>query len=283
MGKGSSSVPEAPDPGKLATEQAEANRVNVYSPYGTSVYSGPNRRDLTITPNDQIANIIGLQGQTGQLLGQYGLNAAGQLPTTPLNAEGLPGLIGGIDTGGLPNIVGMEGDVGQALFDQSMRYAQPVWDRQYETMNQDLADRGIPVGGEAYNAAMGDFQRNRDMAIDQAANQATVAGANLGMQSRNQLFQEGLGQAGLAAAARSQGLGERQGLRQQQFNEVGMLMGLPQSPMPPQMAPGQIDVVGPAMAAYQGQMNAYNANQQANAGIWNGLLGAGGLAAGLIF
>lgn len=283
MGKGGGDVPEAPDPVALANAQAKANRVNVYSPYGSAVYSGPNRSDLTISPTSWAQNIIGLQGQTGQLLSQYGLNAAGQLPMNPLNAEGLPDFVSGIDVSGLPSIAGMEGDVSKALYEQKIGLMQPQWDQQQERMSQDLANRGLPVGGEAYNSATGDFQRNRDEAMNRAASYATTAGANLGMASRNQLFGEGLGQAQLANATRTQGLAERAGLRQNQFNDVGFFMGMPQAQLPQPSNPGQIDVVGPAMQAYQGQLNAYNANQQANSGIWNGLLGAAGTAAGLIW
>jgi hypothetical protein len=89
--------------------------------------------------------------------------------------------------------------VGDAVFEQGRRRLDPVWSQAYERQQQDLANRGLPVGGEAYNKASAELNRNRDDAYADLANRATMAAGGeatrlLGMEQgvRNQAFSEGL-------------------------------------------------------------------------------------------
>jgi len=285
MGKDTPEMPAAPNYGALVNQQADANRINVYSPFGSATYSGPNRRNLTISPTSQARNIIGLGQNTGQTLAQYANMNTQFLPNSPLNAAGLPENITGIDVSGMPSIGGGSDGYRRALYDQSMSLMQPQFDQQQEALNQDLANRGLPVGGEAYNSTMGEFNRNRGVAMNQAANNATIGAAGLDLQSRGQLFGEGLSQAGLNNTARDAGLRERSMLRGNTLAEINQMMGMAggQAQMPQSSSPGQVDVLGAANAEYGARMNAYNAGQQQQGGLWNGLLGLAGSVAPFIF
>lgn len=284
MGKSSPSTPQAPNYEELMRQSAMMNRINVTSPFGSSVYSGDDLNNLTVTPTNQIQNIIGLGQNTGQTLAQYGNMMTGFLPNSPLSAEGLPEYMTGINVGGLPQIGNGSAGYRQALYDQQIDLMRPEWDRQQEALNQDLSNRGMPLGGEAYNNVMGEFTRNKNAALQQAANIATTGAAGLDMSARSQLFNEGLGQVGLNNAGREAMLGERATLRNAPLADIQNYLNLAgtQAQLPASSDPGSVDVMGAASNDYASGMAAYNAAQSRNGGIWNGLIGLGTGLVGLI-
>ena len=159
MGK-SASAPPAPDytaaaqataAGNLDAARAAtaANRVNQVTPYGTldytisgaDPYGNPTwTAKQTLAPEQQ--KLLDIQNQlsigTGQL-GQQGLGYVQDMISKPFDTSSLP-------TTGF--------NAGQSYQDAYMQRLQPQIQQGREALNVDLANRGIPVGSEAYKRAM---------------------------------------------------------------------------------------------------------------------------------
>src|SRR5262249_31742803 len=125
------------------------------------------------------------------------------------------------------------------------------------------------------------FQEN------QLALQSVGAGNDLQQQlfgnaltSRSAGIQDALTNASLAANARATGLGEQQGIRANQLQELAALLGGSYNPTPgASFTPGgQIDVAGPIMQAYNGQLANWQNQQQQQAGMLQGLASLGTMA-----
>ena len=273
MGKDSPQAPPPPDYAALTQGQAEANRIDVKSPYGSATYGGPSRRELTIDLSpEQQALLGGTQGIQGNMV-SAGQSISGQLPTDRLNFEGLPGQVSQLDTSGLNPYFGQDAqstqDLSNAVYESTATRLRPEFARQQETLSQDLANRGIPINSSAYTTASNRLMDQQNDAFAKAGLDATIAGSDLGFRARNQGLSELGMQANLQNQARSQGIGERQALRASPYNELAAIINASPVQSPQVVPPGQVDVTGPASLAYSGQMNAYNqnmANRQANLG-----------------
>lgn len=140
-----------------------------------------------------------------------------------------------------------------------MNRLNPMWDRREEQLRTRMANQGIPLGSEAYSNEMRDFNTGRNDAESQAIMAA--------MQQRPQALQEEL-------AIRNVPLNEVNALRS------GSQVNLPQF----QQYTGQDIQSSPLFAAAQAtgqdQLGAYNAQTAYRSALINGLLGAGGKAAG---
>ena len=97
------------------------------------------------------------------------------------------------------SVGGYRDDVMDAFMARQRRNLEPVFDRQYERQQQDLANRGLPVTGDAYDEAMSNLNRNQENAWVDASNNAILqAGGEaermLGMERglRSDAFNEGL-------------------------------------------------------------------------------------------
>lgn len=193
-------------------------------------------------------------------------------------------------------------NVQDAVYDQQMRNLQPTFDRQYDKQKQDLANRGIPVGSEAWKSATEELNRNQQNAYQQAVNQSIAAGGAeasrlMGMeqQLRGTAFNEAttlnqlqnaqnMDRINLEQNLRQRALQERLLERTQAFNEASALLQgspaltMPNAPAIPTYNLQAPDVIGAHNAAFQNQMAAYNAQAQASAGAWQG---AGQMVSGL--
>ena len=193
-------------------------------------------------------------------------------------------------------------NVQDAVYDQQMRNLQPTFDRQYDKQKQDLANRGIPVGSEAWKSATEELNRNQQNAYQQAVNQSIAAGGTeasrlMGMeqQLRGTAFNEAttlnqlqnaqnMDRVNLEQNLRQRALQERLLERTQAFNEASALLQgspaltMPNTPAIPTYNLQAPDVIGAHNAAFQNQMAAYNAQAQASAGAWQG---AGQMVSGL--
>lgn len=144
--------------------------------------------------------------------------------------------------------------------------------RQQSSLENQLSNQGLERGSEAFASALRDFEQGRTDAYQQAATTATrEAGAE---QSR--LF-------GLDLTGRQQGIQEQVLERSQPINEVAALLGLgggvalPQFAAPaPQTGVGAADITGPTALAYQGALNNYNTQQQAQNAYYDRLFGLAG-------
>ena len=64
----------------------------------------------------------------------------------------------------------------KAIYDRLTRDYADRFGREEEQLSQTLANRGIPVGSQAYTNAMGDFRKNRDAQYETAQNNAVQQG-----------------------------------------------------------------------------------------------------------
>jgi hypothetical protein len=143
-----------------------------------------------------------------------------------------------------------------------MQRLQPQIAQGREALNVDLANRGIPVGSEAYNRAMmAQSQRENDLLLG-----ATTQGFGVGQQ------------------ARQQGLQEQAYLRNEPLNTLNAVRSGAQVQGPTfvnsaqQATTGGADILGATQMGYNAQMGAANAQNAANNAMTQGLFSLGGAA-----
>lgn len=99
-----------------------------------------------------------------------------------LDTSKVPGLVGG-------DALSLQMQAAQAAaYKQATAYLDPQWANAERDLQTQLANQGIPVGSDAYNRAVAEFQRNKAFAYSQAQ-QAAVQQGNA---AQAQLFGEGL-------------------------------------------------------------------------------------------
>lgn len=335
MGKSSGSAPSAPDP--VATSQAQAdayiksakqssilNNLAQYSPYGNITFDKdeegvPIAQRVTLSPQQQAA--FDAQTSLQGTLSNAAANLAGSVPTGPfglptgmpdytvgLDMNGAPDYMKSIDFSGVPQAPGTN-DFGaqrdsysQAMYDRGMSLLRPEFDQQTRQTRQMLADRGLPITGEAYNGEMDRLNRSQNEQMARLANDAVAQGAQeqsrmygLGTDARARAIGEQLQQGQVAQQARQGITSEElqnatlaQQARQAMTNEAllqynapaqGVATLLGASPKTPTVQGGNIyqsgvqapDVQGNIWNSYNSQMNAYNQRQQQNNSMWSGI------------
>jgi hypothetical protein len=105
-------------------------------------------------------------------------------------------------------------NVGDAIYNQGVRRMSDQWSQQGSDLNQDMANRGIAVGSEAWNRATGNLSRTQNDARANLADQAmTQSGAEaqrtltMGMGADAQEYSQGVNafQANMGADAQRYG------------------------------------------------------------------------------
>lgn len=233
------------DAARIATK---ANRINQYTPYGNIIYTpGVNgdqdqwRSDVQLSP-------------TGQQLLNYQNTAA-----LDFGDQAVKGLSRVDQSFSRPFDYGSVKDVQDAAYGAQTSRLDPQFARSEQQLRQDLANKGIPVGSEAWNAEMDAFNRSKADAYTQARTAA--------ISTAPQTYQ-------LAAA-----------LRDQPLNEVNALRTGSQVTTPTFTPPGQQQTtqgpnyLGAATAAGQYAGNIYNQQVGQQNAMMSGLfnLGAAGL------
>jgi hypothetical protein len=210
------SPPPAPDPVEIAQTDARFNRIDQFTPFGNLTFSGPDRNVSTLNFSPEVQALFDqrLQSDSNVDLSQFG-PIQSQIDQSKINFQGpqignLPGLQApnlqgvannvnltqgfqspfelqnqvdlSLQTGGLPqipqNIEQFRGDVEQAVFNRGQRLLDPVFQDQERRLTQDLANRGLPEFGEAANKASDRFTQQRDRALADLVDQATITGGN---------------------------------------------------------------------------------------------------------
>ena len=267
MGK-SASAPPAPDYTAAAKETASgnldaartataANRVNQVTPYG--------RLDYSITGQDPYGNptwtatqslspvqqqLLDYQNQSsiglGQLAGK-GLGYVENMLDTPFDTSKLPSL--GFDPA-------------QTYQDAYMQRLAPQIQQGREALSVDLANRGIPIGTEAYKRAMASqSQRENDLLLG-----ATTQGFGVG------------------DTARKSALAEQAYLRNEPLNTLNAVRTGSQVQGPSfvnsanQANTAGADILGATQMGYNAQLGASNAQNAANNQMTQGLFSLGGAA-----
>jgi len=309
MGKKSSPAPPEPvDPWEVARADAEFNRIDQFTPWGSLTYSGPNRSiaNLNLTPEMQA--LTDTRFQTDQAMLDAALGRIGDLNQQPIDLSSFGPIqsdagLSEFAATGLPQLPGDMGDfrsrIEDAYFQRGRRLLEPQFARQEDALRDRLANQGLPTTSDAFLDQYGQFNVERGNTFANLADQAVMAGGQeasrlLGdtMAQRGMLFGEQLTgsnfnnsvrQAAMQNqnAARVQALQEALGVRGNQFNELASLLGL-QQVQAPQMqnffGPGQVDFMGAqALNAQQQQYAHQAAMQQQQAGL-GGLFGLGAAA-----
>lgn len=259
------SAPQAPDPVATAAAQtssnistannnAALNRVNQYTPYGSSTYqvTGTNengtpnyRQDITLSPQEQGLFDTSMAGQ--KVLGDTALSGLHNVQNTYAN---------NFD----PSKYGASQQQAQdAAYKQSTQYLDPQFAQLGESLDAKLANQGLQVGDKAYDTALQNFGNQRQQAYDSARGQAI----GIGNQEQQALFGQGLTQYN------------------QPLNTYNALMTGAQVQNPtfnpvPGATQANTDVAGITNSGYQNQLQSYNASQQ---GI-NNLFSLGGSLGG---
>lgn len=272
---GKPKAPTPPDPAALAREQAEANRITTFTPFGNVNFGtvgedgsfiptqGGNQAAVQVNPTDLQVDTLGRQQETENLIARQLADRVGSLPT------------GDIDTSGLPQLRTDFGDQAEELeratFDRSMGLLSPIFDQREERLRNQLAQRGLPVGSEAADDEINLFNQNRTNAELAAAQDAV----GLGRQEQSRLF-------GLTQGARNQGLSETSFLRNQPFNELSAaLSGSQLGQFQNNAIQGQpVDVIGANALSQQAKLANFNAQNQFRSDVLGGLFGLGSAAIG---
>lgn len=267
MGK-SASAPPPPDYTGAARETAAgnleaaraniaANRVNQYTPYGSLEYevSGEDKfgnpmwkATQSLAPAQQ--QLLDYQNKASLGLGdltQKGLGYVSNMLATPFDTSKLP------TTGFNPS---------QSYQDAYMQRLAPQLQQGRDKLQQDLANRGIDIGSEAYDRAMmQQSQRENDLLLG-----ATTQGFGVGQQARQSALQE---QAYLRNEPLNTLSAVRTGAQVQGPNFVNPAM---------QANTAGADILGATQMGYNAQLAASNAQNAANNAMTQGLFSLGGAA-----
>lgn len=267
MGK-SASAPPAPDYTAAAKETASgnldaaraataANRVNQVTPYGSLNYniSGEDPYgNPTWTATQSLApaqqQLLDYQNQASLGLGELtgkGLGYVNTMLETPFDTSKLP------TTGFNPS---------QSYQDAYMQRLQPQIAQGREALSVDLANRGIPIGSEAYNRAMmSQSQRENDL-----LSAATTQGFGVGQQARQSALQE-------QAYLRNEPLNTLNAVRSGAQVQGPTFVNSAQ-----QANTAGADILGATQMGYNANLSASNAQNAANNQMTQGLFSLGGAA-----
>lgn len=307
--KGSSQPIPQVDPGALVQQQAQQNRINQFGPTGNLIYGKTDSAGKFVPSTGDQASAYIEESPFQQRYREGGEDLAltaqtlaapriANLPAAPIDTTQLPGFKSGIDwsrVDKVPSSADFSADatrVEQATFDRARGLLAPEFEKRYRSLETNLANRGLPMGGEAYSGAVKEFRDAESEAYNRAALDAVAAGRA----EQSRLFgqalsghQAGLGdqttEAGLTNAARAQQVQEQQALRSANLQEIGAMLGL--NAVQPVEAkgffqPSPIDVSGPYQLSQNAALaNVNQANQQQNSFL-QGLFGLGSAAAGAL-
>lgn len=249
------SAPAAPDPGKVAQKQAEANKetattqqqlnmVNQYTPQGSLEYAqtgtwadGTPKYSSTQQLSPEQQKLYDLGNQTQQTLGQIGVDQSARIQ----------------------DILSSPFDLNAArdnkISEMQKGFLDPQWQQQEQTLNSRLINSGVRPGTAAYDRAMQNFSTQRQQAYDQNYLNSYKTAEGSALTQRNQ-----------------------------PLNEISALLSGSQVSNPayqntPTTGVAPTDLIGAnQMALNQGNLNA-QMQQQSNMGMMSGLfqLGSSGM------
>jgi len=337
MGKSAAAAPTPPDPAKTIAAQSAANKeaivesakvnsVDITGPFGKTYY----RRNADGTPAEQITELdprskqiydtgLGISGELAntaanriQGIPQDKFSLAG-MPYDPRNVDSstMPAFSAGGVTQYDPQSYGdmntFSSTVGDSIYNEGAKRLEDKFTKDRRTLEQTLANRGLPMTGEAYRTAMEDQARSENDAYSSLSNQAIqsslahtqgIVGLEQGL--RGTAWNENLqghqqGQADylqklqVEANLRGQSVNDMLMERNQDINETSMLlgagpqMGMPGAPNVPTYQVAAPNVQGAYDNNFNQQMASYNAGRQQNAGMWSGISSIGSAAMPFLF
>lgn len=300
MGKSSPSTPAIPDPTTTANAQSGANvdtaaataalnNTNQVTPYGsttydtTGSYTTPNgevvpryTQTTALTPLAQQL-LTGQQTAAASLIdpAQQLARQAGVSATTPIDFN--------TPQSGILNSTPeqLSDRAADATYAKQKSFLDPQWNQQSQQLQDQLSRQGIPVGSEAYNNAMEQFNNSKTQAYD-AASQGAIAN---GTGAASNLFN-------MALAGNQNNVSQQQLAESQPLSLLSQVLGAtPASPSQPISTAPQVniaptDVIGATNSSTNAAMNQYQAQLSANNAQTGGtaaLLGTAATAAALFF
>jgi len=258
---GKGGAPSAPDPYNMAAAQGRLNQQaaaynkalnpnNYWNTFGgqRTVQSGvdPNTGapiyTTEIRANDAIQNLV--NQQVGSLGG-----AVGNMQGYQSGLQGVQNQLAGM------NAADAMGKGQDAYYRAATSYLDPQYAQQQDSLEAKLAAQGLAPGSQAYGNAMGNFQRDKTFAYNQAQNSAITQGQKLGL---NQMqAQQGLlgQQAGL--------FGQQIGANQLGYNNLNSIASLiPGYSGAAQAGVNPSDIASALQNQYLGNLGLYNSRQQ---------------------
>ena len=287
MGKSAPSPPPAPDPTATANAQAQANTstaasqaaldyVNQITPYGTTKYDPtgsytnpegqtvPTYTETTsLNPTGQ-AVLTGTQNIAQSLVpfGSIHANQAGNAATTPLNFNTA-------DSATLNSTPQqLDQTASNAIYNQQKGFLDPQWTQSEKDLTDSLAKQGIPVGSQAYNNAMTNFNNAKTQAYQSAQDSATAGGAGAAGQNFN-----------LALAGQQQNIAQQVQGQQAPVSLLEQLLGQATTTQQPILQPNGVPIsptntigaqalsTNAAQQNYQNQIAVQNANTGGEAAL----------------
>lgn len=236
MGK---KAPKAPDAMQTAQQQSafskqaagdtlKMNSIDRSGPFGSSTF----QRDSSGMPTGINSSLSpDLQGSAGNVTGALG-TSTGLLPSTGFNPT--------VDASGIRS----------AYQDNAMLQAQPEWARQDKQNEVRMAERGLPIGSEAWGDVQNQVGEQRNQYMRGAANDSYIAGT----QEEQRQYDNQLGEYKLPWETSANSLGLLQG-----YNGL-----IPQAQQP-QASVQTPDYMGASQNSYNAAMNQYN-NQMSGLG-----------------
>ena len=255
MGK-NSKAPAAPDPYATASAESQFNRLDTYSPSGSGTrYGYTDPATGKFTP--------GMAPQGAQSAVTYNENPwekAIRQALEPASVD-LTKRVVTDNIANMPNAPRVQdrGTVAKSIFDRNMSLMKPGMDQASERLLTNLQARGLPVGGEAFNEALGAQSRQTNDAMMRMAMDADIAAG--GEQSR--LY-------GLDQASRQGAISELVAAMTGNYN--------PQNPIPSGNGAG-VDYSRLVGQKYDADMAQYQQNQQNKGAAMSTI---GGLAGAMI-
>lgn len=287
-----SSAPSPPDPTATAAAQSTAdvntaaaqtalNDVNQNTPYGSTTYNPTGQyttpSGLTVPTYTQTTQLTPLAQSilTGeQTVGanlmptaQSLANEASTSATTPLNFNTPDSAT--LNEG--PQL--LDQNVTNALYGQQAGFLNPQWNQQQQLLQDQLSRQGIPVGSDAYNNAMEQFNNSKTQAYQSAQDSAIGAGTT----AASNLFN-------MALTGQQQNIAQQQTAQSNPLQLLSSLFGAaPQTPSQPITTPtsstvSPTDVVGATGLSTQAQLSDYQAQLAQQNAMFGGLSSLGGAA-----
>ena len=250
---GKSKAPAAPDPYQTASAEAQFNRLDTYSPSGSGVrygYTDPKTGTFNagLAPQGAQSAVTQMESPWEKQIRQT-LEPASVALTNRVVADNITGM---------PDAPRAQdrGSVAQSIFDRNFSMMMPGIDKTNQKLITNLQARGIPIGGAAFNDAIGEQQRNTEDTISRLAMDADIASG----QEQSRLF-------GLDAASRQGAIAELVAAMGGGYNPPGTA--------PSGNAAG-VNYSGLVGQKYQADLAAHNQKQQASAQTAGALGSLGG-------
>lgn len=271
---GGGDQPSAPDPYKVAGAQTQSNEAtaqfnkalnlnNYTNPFGSQETSpigtapdGAPIYQTSISASEPLQSLInGSMTQAG--------NANGMLNNAIFGLGGINSQLGTLGQQINPQAAQQANQQGQqAAYAAQTQYLNPQFAQGQSSLESQLANQGLVPGSQAYDNAMTNFNNSKQQAYSNAANQSVLTGSQIGAQMlQNNLA--AVGAQGNLLGQQGANYGQQASLSQLPFSQLSSLAALvPGNTGTAQASAQPANIAQAFQNQYQGQLNAYNSDQQ---------------------